>query len=200
MKFDYRGDYRVNRRTIQVIGVFCILLGTGFLLLFMGKAINSISFHSLKPNLLTDHRIRLILTGLWCYFWFLFLGFTYINMHPTIWTDDRGVTITAFLFFKVFIPWTDIVDVQEVRYGFDRLRFLFRREPQQENDMLAFGNRNIDILIRTRKITPIHYVIGWNYSFAFKPGFLISSGIDGWETLLTEIQRHLPNGKAVIVV
>jgi hypothetical protein len=95
------------------------------------------------------------------------IGLTQINSAPTVWIEDQGLVISAFLFKRVKIPWTEIVDVGAGR--------------------VPFGH----VLVRARRITPFHRAYGWLYSRTLLPSFLIRWDIQDRDELLHEIRKRL---------
>ena len=103
--------------------------------------------------------------------WFLLIGWTVgltmINVYPTVWVSDEHLTISAFLFARVTVPWTEIIDVG-AGHG-------------------PFGH----ILVRARHITPFHRVYGWMYSRTLYPSFVVGRGIQEREELLGQIKERV---------
>jgi hypothetical protein len=95
------------------------------------------------------------------------IGLTLVNVYPTVWIEDQGLVISAFLFQRVMIPWTEIVDVGAGH--------------------VPFGS----ILVRARRITPFHRVYGWLYSRTLLPSFLIGRDIQDRDELLREIKKRI---------
>lgn len=102
------------------------------------------------------------------------VGFGMINHFPTIWISEQGIEISAFLVKRIMVRWEDVIDVR--RSGWPPWRY---------------------VLVRARRITPMHRVYGWMYSHTFYPAFVIDGGIERRDELLTEIQRHVASGSGV---
>ncbi len=102
--------------------------------------------------------------------WFLLIGWTVgltmINVYPTVWVSDEHLTISAFLFVRVNVPWTGIIDVGAGH--------------------VPFGH----ILVRARHITPFHRVYGWMCSRTLYPSFVVGRGIQEREELLGQIKER----------
>jgi hypothetical protein len=92
------------------------------------------------------------------------IGLTFINFLPTIWIREEGLIISAFLVFRILIPWSDIIRIRIRRF--------------------LSGN----VLVSARKIIPFHRIYGWLYSRTVDPSFLIGIGINDRDTLIREIQ------------
>ena len=122
-------------------------------------------------NLLDDPRFTLVCIG----FWTLIIGWTtsfgLINAFPTIWLGETGVTITAFLFFKIHLPWSEIIDINigGVRFGHD--------------------------LVLAHRITIFHRIYGLLYSHTYYPGFIIRKDIIDRDKLLSEIIQNTSSPK-----
>jgi hypothetical protein len=91
----------------------------------------------------------------------------FINFLPTIWMTEQGVQISAFIFLRVQILWSEIVDIGA--------------------GMPPEGY----VLVRCRKITLFHRVYGWFYSQTFYPSFLIEKDISDRDELIHEIRRRI---------
>jgi len=102
--------------------------------------------------------------GLWCLGigWTVALGL--INVYPTIWTDEEGIVISAFIWARVAVPWGEIVDVGAGH--------------------VPFGHT----LVRAHHITPFHRLYGWFYSRTLYPSFVINRSIKDRDELLVEIR------------
>ncbi len=90
-------------------------------------------------------------------------------MEPDIWIRDDGIVISAYLFFRIFISWIDIIDVMEVKKPF----------------LPGYA------VVKARRISVFHRVIGWIYSRSVSPCFLIGKNIDRHEELIQEIKKRL---------
>lgn len=95
------------------------------------------------------------------------VGLTLLNSYPTIWVENEGLVVSTFPFGRVSVSWVDVVDV-----GFGHV---------------PFGG----ILVRTRRLTPIHRIFGWLYSRSLLPSFVIRREMDQRERLICEIRKKL---------
>jgi len=164
-KFSYNPTVSLGILIQQMIGVLGLLTSTGIaILLFWGTG-NVEASSAL--NFMNDPRSTLVCVGLWSLIigWITSLGL--INAYPTIWLGESGISISAFLFFKVHIRWTDIVDINigRVRFGHD--------------------------LVRARRITFFHRIYGWLYTHSIYPSFIIRKDIKERENLIREIQQRI---------
>jgi hypothetical protein len=80
---------------------------------------------------------------------------------------EQGLQISAFIFLRVQILWSEIVNIGA--------------------GMPPEGY----VLVRCRKITPFHRVYGWFYSQTFYPSFLIEKDISDRDELIHEIRRRI---------
>lgn len=94
------------------------------------------------------------------------VGMGLINAYPVIWIGDDYLEISAFIFARVRIVWSDIVDV-----GAGRVPGGF-------------------VLVRARRITVFHRLYGWLYSRTLLPSFLIGPRIENHDELVREIRRR----------
>lgn len=164
-KFSYNPTVSFGILIQQMIGVLGLLISTGIaVLLFWGTGKVEASSNL---NIINDPRLTLICVGVWSLVIGWIAGLGLINAYPTIWLDESGISISAFLFFKIHIRWTDVVDINigRVRFGHD--------------------------LVRARRITILHRVYGWFYTHTIYPSFIIRKDIKGRENLIREIQQRI---------
>ena len=155
-EFTYRGIARLGVVFLQATGAIAILLvtlGAGWLVAA------AIRFRAPQYDTVGCLVLWMLLIG-WT------VGLAQINVFPTVWVDNYGLTISAFFYKRVAIPWSDVIDVGAGR--------------------VPFGHT----LIRARRITPFHRIYGWLYSLSLHPGFLIRRDIENCDELLYEIKRR----------
>ncbi len=169
-KYSYHGFMLVKLIWEQIGGWFVILF-FGTLALFLIIAPFFVISGTSSVNFLDDPRLPPILFGLLFLIGALNGGSLFANSLPIIWTDDTKITISYFSFFHKSIPWSEITEVV--------------------NEMPSRGFS----IIKARKITPFHYVIGWIYSRSFVPVFLINENIDDYELLISGIKAKILNSK-----
>lgn len=165
-QYSYQGISRIKVIWCQVTGFFGILFSTGvaiFLLVGIGFLPKATSSASILNNPITT----LICLALW----FLIIGWsvsmTFINLLPTIWINKDRLYISAYLFLRIEIPWSAIIDI-------------------------GSGNPPFGYtLVRARKITVFHRFFGWLYSRTLYPSFLIGKGISERDDLILSIKQNL---------
>jgi hypothetical protein len=164
-KFSYNPSVRLVILIQQLIGVLSLLISTGIAILLFWGTENVGSPSNL--NIINDPRSTLVCVGFWSLVIGWIAGLGLINAYPTIWLDESGISISAFLFFKIHIRWTDVVDINigRVRFGHD--------------------------LVRARRITILHRIYGWLYSHTIYPSFIIRKEIKDRENLIREIQQRI---------
>ena len=165
-KYSYQGIDRFKIIFSQFTGVVGIVIFTAFAC-FLLYGIRTVQIYTSNPTLLEDPWVSLACFALICLIIAWILGLIFINYMPTIWVDDKGLEISMFLFFRIQIPWSDIIDVR------------IRRFP------------NGSALVSARKITPFHRIYGWLYSHTFYPSFLIGKGINDRDNLIREIRQRI---------
>lgn len=90
----------------------------------------------------------------------------FFNFYPEVIVDEQGIQI-SFMFSWARILWQDVIDC-------------------------GVGHPPIGAtLVRARKVTPIHILYGWMFSYSFFPAFLIGRTIDDRDDLLKQINHHL---------
>lgn len=170
-KYSYKGIYRIGIILRQIGGVIGIIIFTSF----AGFIFWQIRLIEIKKsdNILTDSRITLVCFGLWCLVvgWFGCLAL--INASPTVWIQQDAILISAFLFFRISISWSDIIDIGAWQ--------------------IPFGG----VLVRARKITPFHRIYGWLYSRTWSPSFWIEPRIEDYEYLIREIRTRATNRRII---
>lgn len=111
--------------------------------------------------------LNLICFGLW----FLIVGWTIglvlVNGYPDIWLEDDYLTISMFMFGRARIHWSDVVDIRHVSWPLRRT------------------------VVRVRRITPFHRIIGWIYGRTILPSFAIRPAIDQYAVLIQSIVARL---------
>ena len=164
-KFSYSPPVSLCILIQQIIGIFGLLLSTGISIFLFWGTDRVVASPGL--NFMDDPKFTLVCAGLWSLIigWITSLGL--VNAYPTIWLDDTGIWISAFLLFKIHIPWSEIVDINigRVRFGHD--------------------------LVRARRITTFHRIYGWLYSHTFYPSFIIRKDIIDRDNLITEIRQQI---------
>jgi hypothetical protein len=110
-------------------------------------------------------RIDLILPLAFAVLILAVIGTFHLHMFPNVELTDRGVKI-PFFFSKKFIPWSDIVEIRSTWLWGGRL-----------------------MVVSCCRITFFHWLYGLIYGGTFLyPSFLISSRIQGFDTLVREIK------------
>jgi hypothetical protein len=163
-KYSYKGFERIKITVSQSFGLLGLLFFTTFtifsIIVGWSSAPNNKTLLQDDPRitLLCFMTVFLVITGTLCS--------TLINQLPTIWTSEVGLLISAYLFFRIRIPWSSIIDIGT------------GKPPRGY------------LLVRTRRITPFHRIYGWLYSRTFYPSFLIGSITDR-DNLIGEIKRRI---------
>jgi len=165
-QYSYQGISRMKVWFSQLTGILgmifssimaiCTILGIRFL-----------PQNNAPLTILNDPKITLVCFAIW----FLVIGWsvslTLLNSLPTLWVNEDGIYISAYLFFKIKIPWSNIVDIKV--------------------GTIPFGY----ILVRTRKISIFHKIYGWTYTRTLYPSFLIGKDISNRDKLLSEISQRI---------
>ncbi len=168
-RYTYHGFDKFWQIINQLFGCTGILLFSAFGLFWLyGAIITDPSFA--RVDILNDPRYTLLCLGIFIIAFSWMIGSILINYWPEIWVNETGVTVSAFIVFRVKIVWSDIVDIGEGNppWGY--------------------------VLVRTRRITLFHRLIGWLYSRTLYPSFLIGSGIENYDNLYREIvsKKEIP--------
>ena len=167
-QYSYKGFERLGVILRQLCGFLGIILFT----ILAGGLIYGMSIVQFKGgeyNFVNDPRVTLLCLSIWILLISWSLGLAFINVEPDICIRDDGIIISAFFIFHIFITWSDIIDVKEL------------------NKPLFPGYT----LVRARRISIFHRVIGWIYSRSIFPSFLIGKNIDQYESLIQEIKRRI---------
>ena len=91
------------------------------------------------------------------------------HFHSDVISDQAGLHV-RFLWFRLLVRWTDIVDVKPMfRLPFDR-------------------NHRV---VQTRSLTPFHRLYGIIYSFSFAPSLIISRDMTHGQELIHRINLSL---------
>jgi hypothetical protein len=100
-----------------------------------------------------------------------FFGFFVVllsNTYPDIKLFEQGIAVQVFIFWWIFINWEEIEDIRPVLGGFSRSR-----------------------LVIVQRLTPVHRLFGWMYSYSTKPAFLIMPTLEGYEQLIQIMRRSI---------
>jgi len=95
----------------------------------------------------------------------LFSGFS--NAYPQIRLSERGIAIKVFLFWWIFVPWKNILDIR--------------------NSLVA-GTRTQ--IVVARRLTPIHRMFGLMYALTFRPAFRITRNLQGYHEAMRTIREQ----------
>jgi hypothetical protein len=162
-EYSYKGFHRIGVLTSKVTGIVAIFISTavaGFLIF----ATTKVPLNRPGVGLLKNPNVTMVCLVFYIAFLGWTIGLTFINFLPTIWIREEGLIISAFLVFRILIPWSDIIRIRIRRF--------------------LSGN----VLVSARKIIPFHRIYGWLYSRTVDPSFLIGIGINDRDTLIREIQ------------
>lgn len=99
----------------------------------------------------------------------LILGFSFVlcsNAYPNIRVYDKGLKVQVFLFWWVFVPWTEIEGIW------------------------AVGLVRKSYPVAVRKLTPFHRIIGLGYG-SLKPVFPIGWSMKRYEELIKTIRENI---------
>jgi hypothetical protein len=165
-EFSYNGFHRIRVISSQLTGGLAILIFTG-LAGFLLYAMTKMPTNEPDIGLLENPKVTLVCLVIYFMIIAWAIGLTFINFLPTIWVKNEGLEISVFLFFRILILWEDIVDI-----GAGRVSASY-------------------VLVRTRRITPLHRIYGWLYSRTSYPSFLIGKNISGRENLIRVIQQRI---------
>jgi hypothetical protein len=163
--YSYRPIARIGILIYQTSGVLLILV-TVACAIFLLWHIRVIAV-PLNASLLENPRVSLVCLAIWCIMIGFYVGMFFINYLPKIWINEQGVTISAYIFFRIFIPWAEIIDIKPA------LRF-YR-----------------PCLVRARRISLFHRIYGWMYSHSFYPSFIISRDLIDRDELINEIRLRI---------
>ncbi len=158
MKYTYSGVARLGRGIEVFVGTLAFLLST---LAAVGIPVGAALNGDVRSAL------NLICFGLWFLLVGWTVGFLLLNGYPDIWLEDDQLTISMFLFVKVRIRWSDIVDIQNINWPLRRT------------------------VVRVRRITPFHRIIGCIYGRTILPSFAIRPEIDHYALLIQSIAARL---------
>jgi hypothetical protein len=90
------------------------------------------------------------------------------NFYSDIQVFDQGLKIQVFCFWWVSISWEDIEDIRASLWGFSQ-----------------------SYVVVVHKLTSIHRFIGFSYGTFFKPAFIISKKLNGYNELVGIINERL---------
>lgn len=165
-RYSYQGISRIKVFFSKLSGLLGITFST-IVAIFTFVGIRFVPTANGSVTILNSPKVTLICFALW---WLIFgwsVSLVLINLLPTLWVNENGLFISAYLFLKIQIPWSSIIDI-------------------------GAGNPPFGyILVRTRKITIFHRIYGWLYSRTLHPSFLIGKGIKDRDELISEISQRI---------
>lgn len=110
-RYRYAGMAQIGVAWTQACGVMAIMLSV-----VVAVAILVLTFF---PDVPPDVSIfGMVCIALWVLILGLLVGFGLMNGYPTIWLGEEGLMISAFLFARIPIAWTEVVDVGTGRVPF----------------------------------------------------------------------------------
>jgi hypothetical protein len=95
----------------------------------------------------------------------------FLNLYPDIRASDDGLAVQVFLFWWVFVPWEDVVDIR----------------PTGVSKLLGSSRSR---LVVVRHLTLAHRLIGGADS-RFRPAFIIKATMQGYDELMRLIKAKL---------
>ncbi len=158
-----RYSYNLSRKLIP------FLLGTFLILISLIPTIGAIdALFSLPPE---TEPSEILFLALFPIPWLIFFGYSIMflaTLEPNIQVLDKGLKVQFIWFWWVFVPWEDVAEVKGALFGLSQA-----------------------YLINVRKMTFIHRITGTSYGSYFKPAFLISPKINGFNELILTIKNRV---------
>ena len=165
-KYSYHGYGKAKQLIFQVSGATGIVVFTMIGFTFFIAALQNPTVQK-EINLINDPRVPPVCFGLVFILVAWAFGLMYINLLPTVWLDENGISISSFILIRKFIPWDEIIGIETIRQP---LGYFF---------------------VKAKRISIFHRLIGWTYFRTYLPGFLIGKEIDGKEELIQAIQQRI---------
>lgn len=165
-RHSYQGIHKIKVLLLQLTGGFGFIIST-FVCVFTLVGVGVITQQNNPTPILNDPRLTLICLAVWILVVGWSISFILVNYLPTIWTDEDSIQISAYIFFRIRIPWSSIMDI-------------------------GSGNPPKGyLLVRARRVTIFHRAYGWLYSQTLHPSFLIESEITDRDKLIKEITQRI---------
>jgi hypothetical protein len=165
-KFTYHGVDRLRIRISQSEGLAGIVIFNAFGILFFLIGLTTIQ----SPLTADLHENSFITLGCFTTLMIMiswYIGSMMINFSPTVWINDQGIVISHFVYFRIFIPWKDIVDVIEVQSVFTRWT-----------------------LVAAKRISLFHSIWSRLFFHLSYPCFYIGDSIDQRDKLIAKIRSR----------
>jgi hypothetical protein len=96
-----------------------------------------------------------------------FIWYIFANLSPDVWLDASGIQISYNIFWKVKIPWKEVVSIKKLPLG-------------------------VGSIIYARKMKIIYYFYGL-YGLKLLTGFIVSKRTQNYEELIDNIQKSIEN-------
>jgi hypothetical protein len=154
---------KVNNYVYALLSIVFIIVG----LVFFVSMIDAILQN--EPSSALSLFLIFLGYAVWSPLFFTFMAY----LASEIWVDDEGLQ-TVFLFRRLHIAWSDIVDVKAVR------QLGFRRR----------GRSGGLLIIAEKGLTTFHRVYGLVYARINQPALVISPRISGYDSLVKQIARN----------
>lgn len=159
-EYTYAGPARLRVLTIQLVGAAGIILSTIMAIVILLGSLWRISANGADVSGMICIAGSALIIG-----WIG--GFVAMNLYPTIWAGDEGLVLSYFVFWRVRVPWDEIVDMKPIPF------------------------RSRDVLVRARRVTPFHRLFGLRYWLSLMPSFVIARDIEDRDELIREITKRI---------
>jgi hypothetical protein len=148
----------------QLCGAIGLVIATAMVAIFLW----GITIQETNPQgipIWDDPRATLVCFALWFFIIGYSVSLSLINFLPSIWLKEEGVSISAFIFGRIFIPWSDILEVRRnFKPGYD--------------------------IVLARHITVFHRMYGWLYAHTWSSCFIINHTISDYEVLIRVVSSR----------
>lgn len=163
--YTYKRKRIFTTLVVQFMGILAFIISFSFA---VGTIILTFVFY--QPTEQLDLQNSPFLTGVCLSLWISgigwFVGSLFLNYLPVIWIGEAGIYISHYLFFKIFIPWIEVVDVIEHRQWFFP----------------------VQTFVLVRKISLYHHIANSLYFHLSEPCFIIADDIEDKDKLISSIR------------
>jgi hypothetical protein len=113
-------------------------------------------------------RVKVLIMAIVSNFLFLLFSIFILNFQPDLEITSRGIIVQVFLFWKVLVSWSEVIDIRGGVFQWSRYH-----------------------VVIVDKLTPIHRIYGLIHGFTLKPAIIIGQTMRNREEAIQRIRGKL---------
>jgi len=151
----------------QSLGVWCTRLGGLFWICLAALLVAILWYNFVTGSPARKGTVELLVLSATMILAALF-GTVMLNLFPDVATAERGICVRYFLLVWLFVPWEKIIGVR----------------------LSLASVRGGTHLVQVKRLPFVYTLISLFHRGSLRPGFLVSSALEGHEELLRSIREH----------